>query len=43
MDVRSEFESLLPGVKLGTHFLSYGGVSQSDPDVRDWLRENKLL
>ena len=43
MEVRSEFESLLPGVKLGTHFLSYGGVSRTDPDVRDWLRENKLL
>ena len=35
MEVRSEFESLLPGVKLGTRFLSNGGVSQSDPDVRD--------
>lgn len=35
MEVRSEFESLLPGVKLCTRFLSNGGVSQSDPDVRD--------
>ncbi len=43
MEVRSELKSLLRGVKLGTHFLSYGGVSQSDPDVRDWLRRNKLL
>ena len=43
MEVRSELKSLLRGVKLGTHFLSYGGVSQSDPNVRDWLRRNKLL
>lgn len=43
MEVRSEFEALLAGTKLGTHFLSYGGVSETDPDVREWLRENKLL
>ncbi|MDO5532860.1 flavodoxin [Sutterella sp.] len=43
MEVRSEFESLLPGVKLGTHFLSWGGVRRASSDVKAWLAENGLV
>lgn len=46
MEVRSEFESILAQKKvgkLGTHFLSFGGVRAEDRSVRLWLGENGLV
>lgn len=45
MHTREDFEALLKdsGAKLGTHLTVFGSVSESDGDVRLWLKENSLL
>lgn len=45
MHTREDFEKLLKdsGAKLGTHLTVFGGVSENDSDVRDWLADNGLL
>ncbi len=43
METRDDFERLLPNVKLGTHFTTYGSVGLRSSGVRSWLRENALV
>ena len=43
MQTREDFEKLLPKHSLGTHFTTFGAVTQDDTEVRRWLQVNRLL